>query len=208
MPKASHFTPSFTLVRPAIGHVVAWLLADATPLGFRGVIEPPDVGEGDDGDLAVLWQLAAPLAVAATGAYGALGERDLAVSPRGGSYLTTADSGGPAVSPDGSSVASLLIDADNQWRVRLHRRRTDGPGWELSQTIYSPAGFSAPTDAGRFPGTAIPWLSAQTSTRSLCTAGRVHVNDGRDGSCSCAIPCCPPIRCDGSIRFSIALLTI
>ena len=50
MPKASHFTPSFTLVRPwLLGMLLLGSLADATPLGFRGVIEPPDVGEGDDG---------------------------------------------------------------------------------------------------------------------------------------------------------------
>lgn len=223
MPKASHFTPSFTLVRPwLLGMLLLGSLADATPLGFRGVIEPPDVGEGDDGDLfGSAVAIGGPtLAVAATGDMdGALGERTISLFRRvEGSYLIDGKiQGGPgysqslAVSPDGSSVASLLIDADNQWRVRLHRRRTDGLGWELSQTIYSPAGFSAPTDAF---GRSLAWdgntlvVSADEYSQPLAQQGRVHVYtmDG-DGTLQLRDTLLPsnPVTM-GRFGFSIALL--
>ncbi|MEZ5457597.1 MAG: hypothetical protein R3F04_16075 [Lysobacteraceae bacterium] len=223
MPPAPYFTPKSAFVRPwVLGMLLLGSLVNATPLGFRGVIEPPDVGEGDDGDLfGSTVAIGGPtLAVVAPGDIdGALGERTISLFRRvDGSYLIDGKIqggihswGSVAVSPDGSSVVSLLIDADNHWRVRLYRRRNDGLGWDLAQTIHSPAGFSTPTDAF---GQNLAWdgntlvVSADEYSQPLKGQGRVHVypTDG-DGTLQLRDTLLPsnPVTL-GRFGFSVALL--
>lgn len=189
-PAGSRLLPSGLARRPWLLVAGMALLAPAVATAHAliptGVIEPADNGEGDDGDgFGILIAAGGPtLAVRSANDHdGALGEGTVTLYRRsGGTFLPDGKMRSDfqvAVAPDGGSVATQTFNAGTSpARVSLHRRRSDGLGWDLVQTIQSPNPVSNPSD--NF-GYALAWdgevliVGAPNHSQPLQGQGRAYV---------------------------------
>ena len=166
--------------------LLAPMVATAQALIHTGVIEPADEGDGDDGDLFGFHVDAGGPTVAIS-SYGdidgALGEGTVTLYRRsGGTFLLDGKVRGDfhtRVAPDGASMVTATVSSsDTPWRVYLHRRRSDGRGWDTVQTLQSPNPVSTPSDGF---GAALAWdgevlvVGAPNHSQPLQGQGRAYV---------------------------------